>query len=204
MSAVAKILIRLLAALGLVVLVICFSPLVESWARLLSGSWIDATGKVLIVPSGSALDQAILGDNTYGRCVYAIAAFREGGFERIVLTGSGALGTPTSLLMRDFLLAHQIPAASIIVETESKTTRENARNIAPIVAAFDGPLVLLTSDLHMFRALRVFQKAGMKVVPRPFPEALKRAAKWSGRLPVFFDLCEETAKIGDYRWRGWI
>ena len=95
-------------------------------------------------------------------------------------------------------------ASKIIVEGDSTTTLENARNVAPIVAALDGQKVLLTSDLHMYRAIKVFQKAGISVRPRPFPEALKRAASWRGRWPVFFDLAEETGKIAYYRWNCWI
>ena len=204
MNAIRCWLMRILATIGVAVLVISFSPLVAWWAQWLSGDWRDARGKVLIVPAGSALDQGILGDNTYGRCVYAIYAYREGGFEQIILTGTATAGLATSELMRDFLVAHQVPLSRILVETKSTNTLENARNVAPMVAALDGPKVLLTSDLHMFRALRVFHKAGIPVIARPFPEALKRAAHWRGRWPVFFDLAEESTKIVYYRWMGWI
>lgn len=39
------------------------------------------------------------------------------------------------------------------------------------------PVVLLTSDYHMFRARRMFEKAGLKVVPMPIPDGLKRATR---------------------------
>ena len=204
MNALRRWIVRCAAALGLAVLIITVTPLVELWARFLAGNQWDAKGRVLIVLSGSALDQGILGENTYGRCVYTVMAYREGGIDHIILTGTGSKGVPTAALMRDFLVAHQIPESKIIVEGDSTSTLENARNVAPIAAALDGQKVLLTSDLHMFRAIKVFQKAGILVRPRPFPEALKRAARWRGRWPVFFDLAEETGKIVYYRWNGWI
>ena len=204
MNALRRWLVRCAATLGFVVLLITLTPLVELWARFLAGNQWDAKGSVLIVLSGSALDQGILGENTYGRCVYTVMAFQEGGIDHIVLTGTGSKGVSTAALMKDFLIAHKIPPSKIIVEGDSTTTLENARNVAPIVAALDGQKVLLTSDLHMYRAIKVFQKAGISVRPRPFPEALKRAASWRGRWPVFFDLAEETGKIAYYRWNGWI
>ena len=64
--------------------------------------------------------------------------------------------------------------------------------------------MLLTSDYHMFRAHRAFKKAGLEVLPKPFPDARKRASEWTGRWPAFLDLVEETLKIGYYYARGWI
>jgi uncharacterized SAM-binding protein YcdF (DUF218 family) len=64
--------------------------------------------------------------------------------------------------------------------------------------------VLLTSDYHMFRAFRAFQKAGLNVLSRPIPDARKRAARWLYRWWVFLDLSSETMKIVYYRARGWI
>ena len=170
MNALRRWLVRCAATLGFVVLLITLTPLVELWARFLAGNQWDGKGNVLIVLSGSALDQGILGENTYGRCVYTVMAFQEGGIDHIVLTGTGSKGVSTAALMKDFLIAHKIPPSKIIVEGDSTTTLENARNVAPIVAALDGQKVLLTSDLHMYRAIKVFQKAGISVRPRPFPD----------------------------------
>jgi len=57
------------------------------------------------------------------------------------------------------------------------------------------PVVLLTSDYHMFRARRMFEKAGLKVVPMPIPDGLKRATRLTLRWWVFLDLVRESAAI---------
>jgi uncharacterized SAM-binding protein YcdF (DUF218 family) len=62
----------------------------------------------------------------------------------------------------------------------------------------------MTSEYHMFRASRVFQKAGVNVAPRPIPDALKRAGVTLKRWPVLVDELSETVKIGYYAARGWI
>jgi uncharacterized SAM-binding protein YcdF (DUF218 family) len=67
-----------------------------------------------------------------------------------------------------------------------------------------GRMVLLTSDYHMYRAVRALRKAGVIVMPRPIPDAIKRAGSWNLRWEVFQDLLIETSKIAYYWSRGWI
>ena len=97
-----------------------------------------------------------------------------------------------------------MPREAIQIETLSMSTHENAMRVAELLTQVRGRKVLLTSDYHMFRAYHAFKKAGLEVLPRPFPDARKRAVGWAGRWPVFLDLVMETAKIGYYRVRGWI
>jgi len=106
--------------------------------------------------------------------------------------------------MRDFLECRGVPRTAIEIEARSRGTHENALYVAELLAGVSGRKVLLTSDYHMFRAHRAFKKAGLAVLPRPFPDARKRASNWTGRWPAFLDLVEETLKIGYYYARGWI
>jgi len=84
------------------------------------------------------------------------------------------------------------------------STRETALRVRDLVAATLGKKVLMTSDYHMYRAIRVFRKAGIDVAPRPIPDAIKRATRYSGRWAAFSDLVEENVKIAYYLLRGWI
>jgi len=56
----------------------------------------------------------------------------------------------------------------------------------------------------MYRAVRALRKDGVIVIPRPLPDATKRAGSWNLRWEVFQDLLIETSKIVYYRGRGWI
>ena len=67
-----------------------------------------------------------------------------------------------------------------------------------------GRRVLLTSDVHMFRARRAFEAVAFAVSPRPFPYVLKRSENPAYRLPDTWSLFIETIKIGDYWGRRWI
>lgn len=190
---------KALACFGAFTLFIVFTPAVSWWSNRLSGRWTAEHGENLIVLAGSSLDQGILGDDTYGRCVYAILAYREGHYRTIILSGKDS-----SLLMRNFLVAHGIPIEMIVTENTSSSTRENALALIPLLKNLKGNNILLTSDMHMFRAAKVFRKAGIPVTPKPFPEGMKRGSHWRGRVSVFFDLIDETAKISYYKGKGWI
>jgi uncharacterized SAM-binding protein YcdF (DUF218 family) len=67
-----------------------------------------------------------------------------------------------------------------------------------------GTKVLLTSDFHMYRALRVFHKLGMEVTPMAVPDVLHFTEQWSGRFSAFEIMVIESAKIADYGCRRWI
>jgi len=136
--------------------------------------------------------------------MYAARAYREGAFKQIIVTGGGDDAVPIAEPMKSFLVYLGVPASIIEVESHSMSTRENALFVKRMIADRPGRKVLLTSDYHMFRAYRVFEKVGLDVQPRPYPDVRKRAGNWRGRLPAFLDLLEESGKIIYYRGRGWI
>ncbi len=186
------------AALGLTVLLATFSPFVAWYARTLAGPWNDPKGDTLIVISGASLG-GFPDENTVLRCIYAVRAYRQGGFRKIVISGYR-----TSTHMRSYLIAEGVPPEVIITEEAAKSTRENALYVARLLANDSGSKVLMTSDYHMFRAVRAFRKAGLKVAPRPIPDALKRTGTWLRLWPAFVEEAAETAKIVYYALRGWI
>lgn len=191
----------LLAGLGLLLILVTFTPLVNGWSRLLAGPWTDPKGDVLIVLGGDVIDGGILGEFSYWRAVYSIRCWREGVFQQIVLSG----GAPITIPMKRFLVSEGVPDAAIRIESTSSSTRENALFTSRLLQ--DNPPrnpVLLTSDYHMFRAWRAFRKAGLTTSPRPIPDALKRGQTWWRRWSVFLDLLLESGKIIYYETRGWL
>jgi uncharacterized SAM-binding protein YcdF (DUF218 family) len=75
--------------------------------------------------------------------------------------------------MADWLAARGVPRHALILETESLTTRENARKVAVILAERGWQRIgLVTSDFHMHRAARLFGHEGTSVTPFPAPSKL--------------------------------
>jgi uncharacterized SAM-binding protein YcdF (DUF218 family) len=199
MRALLHVAARICMLLGGLVLLVTLAP--PSWyIRWLAGPWEDPKGNVLIVLGGQGLNERMLGQNSYWRSVYAVWAWREGGFHHVILSGDAQVVTP----MRDFLVSQGVPAEVVAMERKSLSTHENAQLTAPLARSWPGPYVLMTSDYHMWRAHRAFIRAGLPVLPRPLPDAGKRITQWSARWQVFLDLLEETAKIGYYEAHGWI
>jgi len=194
---------NLLACFGLLYLVVTITPVDLWWARALAGDWNDPKGDTLIVLGGASLEDGTMGLNSYWRAVYAARAFPEG-FQRVVISGGAAPGdSPVSQGMRDFLIAKGISSSVIVLETGSRSTRENAVMVSRLLTSEPGTKVLMTSDLHMLRASRAFQKAGLTVLHRPFPDAMKRYSCIPCRWQIFLELSVESAKLLYYCARGW-
>jgi uncharacterized SAM-binding protein YcdF (DUF218 family) len=186
------------AFLGLTFLLATFSPFVAWYARRLAGPWTDPRGDILIVPSGASL-HSFPDENTVLRCMYAVFAWREGGFRKIVVSGY-----QVSPHMRSLLIAEGVPAEVVVVEDAAKSTHENALYVARLLSREAGSKVLMTSEYHMFRAVRTFRKAGLEVSPRPIPDALKRYGNYFKVWSAFVDEAGESVKIVYYACQGWI
>ncbi|MBR5109547.1 MAG: YdcF family protein [Clostridia bacterium] len=66
--------------------------------------------------------------------------------------------------MKGYLLAQGIPESDIILEGESKTTLENLEKSKKIIDGMEGRkyTALVTSNYHVYRALRYCRKIGLK------------------------------------------
>jgi uncharacterized SAM-binding protein YcdF (DUF218 family) len=192
------------AAVGLLLVIVTTTPLVTWWARALAGPWNDPSGDVLIVLGGSVHDNGIMGESTYWRSVYGVLVYRTGGFRDVLLSGGASEGPAVAESMRRFLVCEGVPSQVIHVELHSRSTRENALYATQALATLAGTKVLLTSDYHMTRAYRSFRKVGLDVVPRPVPDAIKRASSFGGRWQAFVDVVTETFTLGYYFARGWV
>ncbi len=86
---------------------------------------------------------------------------------RLILTGGNAdeSGRTEADVMRDILTERGVPQERLILEDRAQTTRENFRNIAGIVSAGE-PVVMISSDYHMDRAVRNAAESGFTRVMR--------------------------------------
>jgi uncharacterized SAM-binding protein YcdF (DUF218 family) len=82
------------------------------------------------------------------------------------VTGREVGARPESEAMRDAILRVGVPSDHVIMESESKTTREEAIVIARMLGdRAREPIVLVTSPTHMGRSLAVFRSLGFDPVP---------------------------------------
>jgi uncharacterized SAM-binding protein YcdF (DUF218 family) len=190
--------IRLLAAVGLIIVLVMTTPIVSWWARAYSGPIEQPKGDVLILLSAAVDDYGGISYSSYWRARQALLAWQTGGFKKIVISGGGGPG------ILNFLVAYGVPREAMVAEWRSTSTRENGIETARLIQDMPGKKVLLTSDFHMYRAIRVFRKLGIEVTPMAAPDVLHATEHWNGRFQAFETMVVESAKIVYYRLRGWI
>jgi uncharacterized SAM-binding protein YcdF (DUF218 family) len=184
---------------------VLLTPAVAVFGWLLDGGGdYHAKGDVIVLLSGSTLETGIIGESSYWRAVFAVTAWREGGFRKIVVTGGSDPKAPIANLMADFLRANGIPPDAIVIESKADNTRENALNLKETLANLPGRKVLMTSDYHMFRALRTFRKVGIDVIPRPVRDVELRGKNPRSSWGAFMTVLTEFPKIPYYALRGWM
>lgn len=99
----------------------------------------------------------------------AALLYRTGRAPRIVLSGAALDGSISEAEMMARSLHQQgIPDSALILETDSYTTYENAVYTGHLLAERDiSKVLLVTSALHMPRAMAVFRKQGITPVAAP-------------------------------------
>src|SRR5690606_22561876 len=95
--------------------------------------------------------------------------------------GGGGARFSESQVARRYALRHGVPDEAILIETVSRTTRENLAQARSLLAEHDLHRVIVVSDpLHMARALRLCRELGIDALGSPTPTTRFRsfATRW--------------------------
>jgi uncharacterized SAM-binding protein YcdF (DUF218 family) len=129
---------------------------------VLGGGTKSATWPRPTVDLGEAGDRIIYAAQLYFQKKAPIIILSAG---RIDWRGSGS---PESADMATILTSIGVPSEVIIQEPDSLNTYQNAVNVRKILAERQIKKVLLiTSAMHSPRALKIFQRQGIDVIPTP-------------------------------------
>jgi uncharacterized SAM-binding protein YcdF (DUF218 family) len=109
--------------------------------------------------------------STTDRVWYAARLFHAGKAPLVLLSGGGdpkRQAYSEARAMAVFLQDLGVPAQAIALEETSRNTRENAAFSAALLKARGiEHILLVTSALHMHRALALFKAQGLQVTPAP-------------------------------------
>jgi len=103
------------------------------------------------------------------RLVYGVTLYKQVPGTNIII--SGGSGDPEKQniseadAMKDMAIALGVPAKDMLIERDSRNTIESVNALRRFVG--DKSMVLVTSASHMKRAVAMFKKMGMNVVPAP-------------------------------------
>lgn len=143
--------------------------------------------------------------------------YRAGRADTVLLAGGNVFPQPgvepESYYMATLMQEWGVPAAAILTEGRSRNTYENAIYSREVMAGkgFQSAL-LVTSALHMPRALAVFRSAGIDVIAAPTDYQIvdirqPGALNWLpelGAMGTFTGVYKEHLGLLAYRLRGWI
>jgi uncharacterized SAM-binding protein YcdF (DUF218 family) len=194
--------------LGVLLLVVSFTPLVAWQTQRMTVDWFAGDADVLVVLGGSMLvdgtgPQATMGDDSYLRCVYASWYIQKYRYQYVVVSGPDGLAQT----MAKYLAANGAKPEQLLIESAARSTFENAEFVKKILEHQPGlpahpKIAILTSDYHTRRARLVFEHLGLPVHAIPVPDMAKRAGFVTQRWDGFLILTIELAKDGFYRLNG--
>lgn len=95
-----------------------------------------------------------------------ILLYRKNAQSKLILSGGQG---PDELVseaeaMRNYALAQGVPEGDILLENQSRNTRENLRFSYQLMAKSDGKVAIVTNYYHVFRALILAKQEGLSCV----------------------------------------
>ena len=103
--------------------------------------------------------------HTLARVIEGIKIYKEIPNSKLVFTGKGWAKTSEASAMKQLAVKLGVQESDIILEEESKNTLEHTHYLKSLLA--QKPFVLVTSAIHMPRAMGLFLKAGYNPIAAP-------------------------------------
>jgi len=123
----------------------------------------------------------------------------QGQVKKLIITGTNP-NSDIELIFPEWPYFGDIDRKDVILEKHSQTTYGNAQQAQAVVEAVGcQDMVLITSQIHMYRAYRTFRV----VFPREFP-IYQRAVVGDTYIPDVWMAIEEAFKAIFYRFLWWL
>jgi uncharacterized SAM-binding protein YcdF (DUF218 family) len=158
------------------------------------------------------------------RILYAARLYKEGYAPKLILTG-GRINwkkeaAPSEAQDIETLLEFMgIPKSAMLLERTSLNTHENAVNVKAILTQekLEGPILLVTSALHMPRSMAIFKKEGIEAIAAPTDYLVDESTSAQSIPDLLIKLLPDAAEMYHttialreyvgmmvYRLKGWL
>ena len=161
---------------------------------------VRQTSDVPIVVLGADLDAYVASDNPYEvlsneslmRIRHALSLDMDN--STFYLMGGGQTSRKLSDFMARVLIDQGVEGVRIKRDTSSLSTLENAQQLTSMLEpGSTGPIILVTSALHMNRSVSIFADYGFSSCPGVSGSLYSVSAGWVGLLPYINGLSKTTA-----------
>ncbi len=173
---------------------ILYKPLEESYAVP-----TNVEADAIIVLGGGSYNTGVLKEDSKKRLLAGFVLHKQTG-KPIILSGGSSINIlPDAEIMKSTLISLGVDLRSILLDTQSTTTQENAKYAKQIMEKKKYKVALLvTSAYHMKRAVKAFQKENVKVIP--YPTDFKRDLKYNlySYIPKTSTLNDSYKAIREY------
>lgn len=190
----------------LLLLVLLWLLGVASWVL-----WVGHTDRAepadAIIVLGAAAYDARPSPVFEERIRHGLSLYQKGLAPRLIFTGGfggKSARFAESEVARRYALRHDIPDEAILIETHSRSTRQNLIYARELMNAHGMRRVILVSDpLHMARALRLSGELGIDAVASATPSTRFRSLRSSWRFLLqevvlfHYDLAEKWLRDDD-------
>jgi len=165
-------------------------------------------GDTIVVLGGGIEAAGVYGrwgnlSNASDRVISAAELWHAKKASSIIVSGGSAQGPISEATrMAELLKRLGVPAAAIRLEEKSLNTEGNAREVATLMGAGSQHILLVTSSLHMRRAVAYFAAQGFRVTAAPTDHRVPRYSDAvPGWMPQIKHLDTSTAAI--HEWVGY-
>lgn len=182
-----------------------------------SAKLIVVLGGAIALPISPRLEIELT--STSDRVLHAFRLFKGGKAPKIFLTAGNinkeAFEQSEAFYISQLLMDWGVPREVIEIAGESRNTRENALEVHDYLEQnqlLKEQIILVTSAIHMPRAIRVFEKIGINVIPGttdvsvgvPVISTVENWLPSLGAMNSFTKALHEFLGVVYYRLRGWV
>ena len=147
-----------------------------------------------IILLGGFVSEGITGkgefNNAADRYIQATKLLKGHAASHLLFTGGNGSLNPTlfreGIFVKQELLKMGFADSTLLIDSQARNTFENAANSKALLdsAKLKGPYLLVSSAFHMPRAMLIYRKAGMDVVPYPSHYIVGREIYFGDLMPA--------------------
>ncbi len=139
-----------------------------AWLTAMGAPMSDASADCIVVPGAAIRPGRVPSDALRYRLEGALRLYRAGRAPLIIVSGGGEGDYAEAVVMAEWLEREGVPSQAILKETQARTTRENAANVATIMHQRGMRTALVSSQwFHVARARVALEQEGITTHPAP-------------------------------------
>lgn len=128
----------------------------------------DQQADAIVVPGAAVWKNRKPSDALLYRLHTALDLYEAGRAKTIICTGGGEGNYAEAPIMAEWLIAHGVPKHSIVIENNSRTTRDSGVNVAQVMKARDLKTALVVTNwFHVARTRLTLEQENIDTYAAP-------------------------------------